>query len=232
MDKLKSILLKRIDTKLFAGIVIFVLAFSVMGVSVVEARVNNADTVVALSQQNDNVTSRLTLPAIAAATSTILVDLSNNINYRHIGTQSLEISQIRVQWTTDVIATTTLKVGVISSTSASGALADVVWFDEVSFSTVGGGNAFLGRQEKVLDYNNSVIKLAISSASTTGFISNDKSNSDSTFATTTKLSSSIGLTSAGSGTFPGVGDLVMRIYDQKGTATTSVTTIYRTKLQP
>ncbi len=225
-------LTKQISKRVFVGTAIFALAFAVTGVSIVEARVNNADTVVSNSQQNDNVISRLTIPALASATSTILVDKSDVTNWKHSASNAVEVSQIRIAWTTDVVATTTLKIGVIASTSASGALADIYWFDEVSFSTIGGGNAFLGRQEKVIDYGNSVAKLDIASAQSSKIFTNDVSLSSSLFATTSKISSSVGLTSAGSGTFPAVGDLVMRVYDQKGTATTSVTTVYRTKLNP
>mgnify|MGYP001592542063 CR=1 FL=1 len=216
---------------LFLFVLALVIGFS--NIDLLQARINNNDQVVATAQTNDNVAVKLNLSAIAAATSTILVDLSDTTNFKHGNSSGvLQVSQIRMAWSTDVVATTTLKFGVIASSSASGALADVYWFDEVSFSTYNStGSGFNGRQEKVIDYGLSVMKLNISSALPTSFFTNDKNTSDSTFATTTKLSSPVGLTSAGSGSLPATGDLVMRIYDQKGTATTSVSVIYRVKEQ-
>lgn len=213
---------------------IFFTAFVVLQVYPVEARINNNDQVVVSAQTNDNVAVRLNLPAIAAATSTVLVDLSDTTNFQHSAASGImQISQIRVNWSSNVIATTTLKFGVIASSSASGALADVYWFDELSFNNSGlsATDSRGYRQEKVIDYNGSVMKLDISSALPNSFFTNDKSTSDNTFATTTKLSSPVGLTSAGSGSNPGVGDLVMRIYSQQGTATTSVSVMYRVKEQ-
>lgn len=230
---MKNILFKEISARMFVGISIFVLAFAVTGVSIVEARMNNADPVTALAQTKDNVISKLTIPALATATSTVLVDVSDSssTNFKHIGISGLEVSQIRVEWTSDVVATTTLKFGVIASTTPAGNLVDVYWFEEMSFSTYALGT-FNGRQEKILDFGTSVAKLGVASGIPTGFFTNDKDTSSSLFATTTKYASPVGLSSAGSGSLPNVGDLVMRVYDQKGTATTSVTTVYRTNLTP
>lgn len=225
---LKNILSRKIDTKMFVGVVLFALVFAVTGVSVVEARQNNSDPVMALAQTNDNVVSRVSLPALTAATSTVLVDRSDLTNFKHLGSSSLEVSQIQVDWTADVVATTTLKFGVIASTTPAGNLVDVYWFDEVSFSTYNStGSGFNGRQSVTLDYGNSVVKLSVASGIPTKILTNDSNTSSSLFATTTKNASPVGLASAGSGSFPNVGDLVMRVYDQKGTATTTVTTLYR-----
>ena len=216
------------DFYLFVGIALMI-SFAYVGIAY--ARTNNNDAVVSLSQQQDNVATKLTLPNISIATSTILADLSDTTNFKHISTNNFEVDKILVDWSTEGQATTTLKFGVIASTTPSGALVDVYWFDELSFysGAISAGNG-LSRQSATIDYSPSVIKLSLSSGAPSGFFSNDKNMVDTTFATSTKLSSPVGLTSAGSGSNPGVGDLVMRIYDQRGNATTSVTTLLRTKL--
>lgn len=221
------ILQKEISTRVATMVILIALLFSVVGVQVAYARTNNNDTVVSLSQQQDNVAVKMILPAMTVATSTVLVDVSNTTNFKHVGSV-LEVSKISFAFSSETAATTTLKIGLIASTSASGALADVYWFDEVSFVTASSSLANY-RQEKVLDYGVSAIKLGVSGGLPTGFLSNDKATSFSGFATTTKVSSPIGLTSAGSGSLPGVGDLVMSVYSMQGVATTSVTVIYRAK---
>lgn len=224
---LKKILLKQVNALTAIIAVISVFLF-IGGIGIAEARQNNSDAVVSLSQQNDNVAAKLVLPAVSTPTSAILAKLSNTTNYKHISTTAgLEVSQIRVSWTTDAAATTTIKVGLIASTSSSGALADIYWFDEVSFSSTV-SNQFNGRQEKTLDYQPSALKLTLSGVTPTGFLTNDISTSTSQFATTTRLMSPAS-SGVSIGEFPAVGDLVMRVYDQKGTATTSVSTIYRNK---
>lgn len=226
---IKDILFKRMKTSTFITSVAVFALLCVIPVSVAYARTNNSDPVMALAQTNDNVIVKLNIPSLATATSTILVKLADTTNFKHFNsTGVLEISEIRVSWTTDVQATTTLKFGLVASTSASGALSDVYWFDEVSFSNFTNTGQF-NRQEKVLTYYNSVVKLGASGGVPTGFLSNDFATSTNTFATTSKVTSAVGLSSNGGGSFPAVGDLVMRVYDMKGTATTSVTTIYRSK---
>lgn len=215
------ILQKEINNRVATMIIIVALLFSVVGVKIAYARTNNSDNVVALAQTQDNVSARMILPAGTVATSTVLVDLSDSTNFRHTGA-SLEVSMIRFAWTTEVIATTTIRVGVVASTSPAGNVSDVYWFDEVSFSSTV-SNQFNGRQEKVLDYQPSVVKLGILSNLPAGYITGDTKLNTTSYATTTKLKSPNGYIN------PAVGDLVMDVYDQKGTATTSVTVIYRAK---
>lgn len=208
---------------------IFAFVFAI-SIGVVEARTNNSDVVFAEAQLNDNVMSRIAINATTTASSVVLVDLSDTTNFKHISsTGAIEVSQIRINWSSDVQATTTLKFGVIASTTSAGNLVDVYWFDEVSFSnsTMISGGAGSGRQEKTLTYQPSAMKLGITSALPNGFITGDKDTSSALFSTTTAMSSPVGNQTSGSKA--GVGDLVMRIYDQKGTATTSVSTLYRVK---
>lgn len=228
---MKNILFKQISAKSFVLMTLFALMLSITGVQIAYARSSNSDIVSALAQTKDNVISKVTIPALATATSTVLVDVSDTTNFKHVANSNVEVSQIRVEWSADVVATTTLKFGVIASTTPAGNLVDVYWFEEMSFSTYALGT-FNGRQEKVIDFGVSMAKLGVSGGLPTGVFSNDKNTSSNLFATTTKNSSPIGLASAGSGSFPGVGDLVMQVYAQQGTATTSVTTVYRTNLTP
>ena len=221
-----KILSKEISTRMFMSIAIFALAFAITGVSVVEARQNGSDPVTASAQMNDNVTARVKVSTSTPA-SLVLWDLSDTTNFKHTNASSLEVSMIKVTWEADAPATTTIKIGVIASTSASGALADVYWFDEVSFSTYA-LTAFNGRQEKVLDYQPSVLKLNLSGGTPLSILTNDVSTSTSQFATTTKLVSPVSFWQS-TGSNPGVGDLVARIYDQKGTATSSIQVTARSK---
>ena len=224
---LKKVLFKEISTRLFMTITLFVFSLAVTGISVVEARVNNNDIVQAPAQLQDNVSSIIAINATTTASSVVLVDLSDTTNFKHFNTSgAIEVSQIRINWSSDVVATTTLKFGVIASTTSAGNLVDVYWFDTVSFSTYAAA-PFNGRQEKVLNYQPSAMKLGITSALPNGFLTGDSNTSSNLFATTSTISSPVGNQTSGSK--PGVGDLVMRIYDQKGTATTSVQTIYRVK---
>lgn len=216
---------KKFDITAVVISILFSLGFFFSTLGIVSARVNNNDNVVAPAQLQDNVSVKLDVVGETTATSTVLVDLSDTTNFKHGRTTgTIEVSQIKVNWTTDVIATTTLKFGLVASSSPSGAVVDVYWFDELSFSSTDlSGAKFSGRQEKILDYSPSAMKLDISSGAPASFATNDSSTSNSSFATTTSLISPKGYSAVG------VGDLVMSIYDQKGTATTSVTAIYRVK---
>lgn len=196
----------------------------ILSTSVAFARVSNrtGDEVVTSTDTEDNVTTHLQLANLSAATSSILVDLSDNSNFKHLSsTGSVDVSQIRLDWATQGAATTTLKVGVIASTTPAGNLADIYWFDEVSFISA---TVDTRRQTKILDYSPSVVKTRVASGVPTKIVTNDSSLSSSTYATTTKYTSPRGSFT----TNPGVGDLVMYVYEQSGNATTSATTLYRT----
>jgi hypothetical protein len=115
-------------------------------------------------------------------------------------------------------------VGVIASSTASGANTDVYWFDEVHFaSDTLAGVRNQSRSRVVLDYNPSVMKMDLSSGSPASFITNDKSLYTAEYATTTPVYSPNGFI------YPGVGDLVLRVYAQQGNSTTTVSTLGRVK---
>ena len=216
--------------KISIGIVVASVMLTFVGLSISEGRVNNNDTVVSLSQQNDNVASKLLLPSLGVATSTILVDISgaSTTAFTHIATAGrIEVSQIHIDWSANALATTTLKFGLVAS-STHGVVSDVYWFDEVSFSTFN-PSGLNGRQSVILDYGLSAIRLDVANGRPASFLTNDTLINTTNYATSTKISSPYGLQTSGLGSFPGVGDLVMQVHQQLGTATTSVTTIYRTK---
>lgn len=183
------------------------------------------DPVTATADAVDNVAVHFELASETTATSTILVDRSDTTNFPHslVGINGLEIAQIHIDWETNVSATTTGKLGVIASSSPDGANVDVYWFETFSFSTVNDLNSFNGRQSKTISYSPSTVKLDLSNGTPASFITNDSLLWTTSYATTTKLISPNGYIS------PGVGDLVMDIYDQKGTATTTSTIIYRSR---
>src|SRR3990167_8433229 len=139
-----------------------VLALAVAWSSVVYARISSprGDEIVESSDAVDNVLARLVLAAETTATSTSLVDLSDESGFPHIAGSAIEVSKIIVNWSTDVIATTTLKFGVIASSTPTGDLVDVYWFDEVSFTSSNLDGTAVdqpGRQQAVLDYSPSEI---------------------------------------------------------------------------
>ena len=203
---------------------IFALVLSVTGIQIAYARVNNNDPVQAPAQLQDNISARFTMPALTTSTSTVGVDLSNTTNFKHFNSSgAIEVSQIRFEWSTLVPATTTIKVGVIASSSANGAVVDVYYFDEISFVHHTGN--LNPRQSKTLNYQPGAMKLGLSSGAPISFITNEFSTSTTEFATTTYLTSPLGK----SMTRPNVGDLIYRFYEQAGTATTSITTDYRVK---
>ncbi len=215
---------KQINSTISIPIILLVI-FMFVGIGIVQARTNNNDTVVSLSQLQDNVHSKVVVNATTTPGQLVLVDLSDTTNYKHSrGVGKIEVSQIKITFNADVAATTTIKFGVIASTSASGALADIYWFDEVSFSA-NNATMYVGRQEKIIDYQPSSIKLGITSAVPNGLITSDISTSTNLFATTTKFTSPVGFRHLGSN--PGVGDLVAYMIDVKGTSTTTVQTTYR-----
>ena len=195
--------------------------------SQVEARISSprGDEIVESSDAVDNVLAHLLLAAETTATSTLLADLSDYTNFPHEPGTQIEVSKIIVNWSTNVVATTTAKFGVVASSTPAGDLVDVYWFDEVSFtsSSLAGATDQPGRQQAVLDYSPGAVKLNLSSGLPASFLSNDSSTLTGDFATTSPLISPNGYTA------PGVGDLVMRIYSQEGTATTSATAVYRVR---
>jgi len=208
-----------------------VLALAVAWSSVVYARISSprGDEIVADAESIDVVMSRLWLPNQSVASSTVLVDLSEAASFKHpnANSGSVDVTKIRVDWSTNVAASTTLKFGVIASTSPSGAVQDIFWFDTVRFDSgvlLAGHNGQGGmNQFTVLDYSPATLRTRISSASSTDFITGDISYATSQFATTTALTSPLGVNT----TTPGVGDVVMKIFDQSGNATTSVSTFYK-----
>ena len=219
-----SIQNKENATRVAFAAIIAGLALLLLG-SQVYARISSprGDNVVASEDAVDNVLARVVVAAETTATSTSLVDLSDTTNFPHNPGNSIEVSKIIVNWSTDVIATTTLKFGVIASSTPSGANVDVYWFDEVSFSSTNPtGLTEFGRQEKVLDYSPSLVRLDLASGKPNSFLANDSNLYTTAFATTTSLLSPNGYVNLG------VGDLVMQV-DQKGTATTSASAIYRVR---
>ena len=212
------------------GVITALIGFIVLSVVVcfqyVEARIENNDNVQTMAETVDNVATHLVVAAETTSTSTIAVDRSDITNFPHlfVGAYGIEVSQFIINWTADGLATTTGKLGLIASTTSAGNLADVYWFEEFSFASADtSGSNYSGRQQKIINYSPSVLKLAMTSGTPSGFLTNDSSLSTGDFATTSPLLSPNGYIA------PNVGDLVLRIYDQNGTATTTLTTIYRTR---
>jgi len=210
---------------LIAGLVVL---SALVGYQLVEARFSepNFDQIIEQADAVDNVQVRMEVVAETTATSTVLVDRSDVTNFPHLGAGAtgIEVAQLKVDWSTDLAVattTTTIKVGVLASSTDSGSNVDVYWFEEFSFTSTAG--SFFGKQSKMVSYSPSVVKLALSGGQPSGFLTNDSSLYTTDYATTTKLLSPNGYIN------PGVGDLVMQVYSQVGTATTTITAVYRTR---
>lgn len=179
----------------------------------------NFDTVTEDAMVADLVSSHLVLPNNTVATSTKLVDLSDTTNFKHIPTSgSLEVTSFRFTFSSVNQATTTVKLGVFASSSAGGTTTDIFWFDEV---TAFSGGA-TGAVEKTISYAPSVMKLDIAAGIPKYFVTGDKELNSARYATTTPI-----LDASGRFSTPAVGDLVLQVYEQKGAATTTVSTLYR-----
>ncbi|MBU2060217.1 MAG: hypothetical protein KKB38_21100 [Gammaproteobacteria bacterium] len=180
--------------------------------------------VVATQEQEENVSVTMTAPAVSTASSTVLVDRSDTLMFPHYQTDgSILISRININWdASGNSATTSIKFGVIASSTPDGSLVDVYYFDRVDFNSAGGLS-----QRVTLEYTPSLMKLDLNNATTSSFVSNDTDLLTSIFATTTPLLSPRGYDI----TYPNVGDLVMRIYDQQGLATTTAQVFYQTYSQ-
>src|SRR3990167_8416005 len=130
--------MKKITSNRFfpIGVVLVAVFFLLSGLNVAYARLNNrtGDEVVTATDAEDNVMSRVILPANTTATSSVLVDLSDNTNFKHTPSSgSVDIAQIAIDWQIDDTATTSkqVKFGVVASTTASGAVVDIYWFAAV-----------------------------------------------------------------------------------------------------
>ena len=217
--------MKNFIKKHIIAIMLISLVVSVGLLTVADARNSEirGDNVVTSTESEDNVMAQVVLENIALATSSVLVDLSDNLNLRHVAGLggSINVSEIRMSFMALEFATATVKVGVISSSTPAGDLVDVDYFHTFEYSYVDDGYA----HEEVFALSPSLMKLAVSSATTTKFRTNDLSTSTSNFATTTALTSPRGLFSA----FPGVGDLVVRVTSVNGSVTITPTAIYHTQ---
>lgn len=206
---------------IIAIVLALVMLLGVVTAITANARQNNNDQVVIQAQGQDNVAAHLEVASETTATSTVLIDLSDTTNFPHFTTNPLEISQIRVHWFTDVVATTTLKFGIIASSTLTGDLVDVYWFDEISFSSLVATDR--ARQQVTIDYGLSYMKMDLANGVPNSFLTNDSTTLTGDYATTTSLLSPNGYIN------PGVGDVVMQVWEQSGTATSTVTVLYRTK---
>ncbi len=199
----------------------FALAISLAFGYQIWARQNNNDPVVQDAAVVDNVAVHLTVISETTATSTLLVDLDDTTNFPHYVTAgSLELSQIRFDFHALDSSTTTVKIGVVASTTPEGNLTDIYWFDEATFTATDGGNAD-DHTSLTLDYAPSTLKLNLSGGEPASFLTNDYQKSTTDYATTTALLSPKGYSA------PEAGDLIMKIYRQSGIATTSATALYR-----
>ena len=199
------------------------------GVTLVYARNANVtgDEIVTTTESEDYMLGHFVLGGITAPTSTVLVDRNDTANFPHFrSTGDIRVSKIEVGWDTrENAATTTVKIGVIASTTPTGDLQDILYFDEVTFTT--GTAADRRHQKHVFDYSPAALRISShSGTATSSFLrTSDRDLLVPYFATTTEITSPTGRFS----TFPEVGDLVLRVSQIDGTATVTVTELYDVK---
>jgi len=211
---------------LFSVMIGFVMLAIFVGITLVYARVSNVtgDEVVQSVETEDYVLGHILLGSLTAPTSTVLVDRSDTSNFPHFRSSGdIFVSQIRVGFDTrENAATSTVKIGVIASTTLSGNLQDIHYFDEVTFSALDKKH-----QQFVFDYSPAALKISSHSGTATSSYlkTSDRDLLVPFFATTTEITSPTGLFS----TFPQVGDLIARVSQVDGTATITATVIYDVK---
>jgi len=212
--------------KIYAAIVGSFMVLSVLSVSIpVLARFSATDDmVVTQAEAFDAVAAHLTLNNQSEATSTVLVDLSDNTNFFHVPSSgSIDISEIIFSaYSISENASGTAKFGVIASSTNEGALVDVYWFKTVYFDTDISKSDSWGKEIDV-KYSPSVLQTRIESGSPTKFLTDDTSLLTSDYATTTDNISPNGNIN------PNVGDLVMDIPYLIGNATITVDILYSVK---
>ena len=210
--------LKKTEILIYGGIFLLIAAF--LSVGMVDARTSSStrDLVVTNTDTEDNYQAHMVLPALAVSTSTVLVDISDVTNYPHfVNAGSVDILNFRVSATSDIAATTTVKIGVVASTTPAGDISDVYWFDQIVLNT----NTAVPNSGSI-DYSPSILKTRVSGGSLTNAITNDSTLSGSGFATTTAYTSPVGTYS----TNPGVGDVVLSVVPTAAVSL-SITSSYR-----
>ena len=220
--------LKNNKTLLWVSLmVVAMLVFTGWNMALARFTGDTFDMIVEDAQAIDNQQAHLLLADLTEATSTVLVDLSDITNFPHFrNAGAIEVSQIRVTWevadSSFSLATTTAKFGVYASTTDAGEVADIYWFDTVTFSA-----ETENRKTVVLDYSPSLMRLGLSSGVPTDFVTGDISTSTTNYATTTNLiSPAVAFTSTTFPTNPGVGDLVMDVSSHAGTASIGISVLY------
>lgn len=197
-----------------------------VGVTFVYARISNitGDEVTQSAETEDYMFGHILLGSLTAPTSTVLVDRNDVANFAHFRSSGdIRVSQIRVGFDTrENAATSTVKIGVIASTTQAGDLQDIQYFDEVTFSALDKKH-----QQYTFDYSPGALKISSFSGTATSSYTrtSDVDRLVNYFATTTEITSPTGLFS----TFPQRGDLVLRVAQVDGTATITVSTLYDIK---
>ncbi len=212
------------------AILALILAVVMLSFSVFQARANarvsspRSDDVTENSAALDAVGFTMLIQNITTATSTILVDQSDTTNFKHPNTGAVEIFKLRVDWQTNATASTTLRFGVIASSTSAGDLTDIYWFDQMSFaSNLDGSGGSNSRQTKEISYMPGVLNARVASGVPSKFLTAIKDTSSSKYATTSTYRSPLGAFVSS----PGVGDVVMEVYSQNGAASTTVSGLYR-----
>lgn len=173
-------------------------------------------------EREANVYARLAKTGISSSTGFILVDLSDNgglgaAGYNHSFTDRIDISGLKLEVERDASAVGSLKVGVITAITATGA--NVSWFAGLDFS-----HSDDRRISAIQNFSPSQIKCGVSGGITTHFVTNDKSTNNTRFQNDTTIEAA-----TGSNVIPAVGDIVLDFVLTAGTAGFSAAALYHSE---
>lgn len=172
----------------------------------------------ARTDENVRLTGRVakyTFTGITASTSSVLIDLSDQANFRHQQTGEVVITGIRVVVDKVAASSGTVRLGVVSAVSATNGT--VKYFYEKPFEKDTVGTHLV----EWFNINPVPVRTIVDSAGLTpGFVSNVQDASDTTYQTDVRLNTPVGTT------FPAVGDIIFRLAMAGTTALNCTVEVY------
>ena len=209
------------------------IAFSFFVLSNVQARDSiSGNPIMVQEEAATNQLAMMSFPSLSVATSGVLVDASAVTYFQHFASGTIEVSRIEVSCESKGRASTTVKVGVIADMNSDGTAQEVHYFD--SFLCVSSNvMADTVSDRIVADYSPSRVRLSLNRATTSGFISDDIELGTNNFPTAQLLRSPAARKIFAADAFAQFrttaarGDLVVRIVNVSGTATSTIKVFYR-----
>lgn len=181
----------------------------------------NASADIILSSKEEPVSIKFVLNNVTASTSTVLIKLSDTVNYPHKYNGAININNIKVAVDKVAASSGTVKIGVITASSSTAV--SVTFFYEASFKRDTISTIF--RENKNED--GFLTRCRVTNSATPFIASNDQLLGNTIFGAGTLLPSPVGSSTVG-----GPGDIVM-FYTANGVGTVDldVELIYNSEKQ-